>query len=155
MANQIYWEDMQEGSEVTPLPKIATTQMLMKWGGHSNDFNPAHYEDSFAKAQGMDRAYVHGQLKRAWLCQLMTDWIGEEGWLKNLGCQFRAIDYPRFMKTMFEPHDGETWMCKGKVVKKYKTDDGEHCVDCEIWVENGKGEVTTPGTATAVLPLKK
>jgi len=153
MAKQLYWEDVETGGEVTPLPKIPTTQMLVKWAGASGDFNPAHYENAFANSQGLERAYVHGQLKRAWLCQLITDWIGEQGTLRKLSCQFRAVDWPRLMKTMEEPQEGDTWWCKGTVTKKYVEGD-EHFVDCDIWVENAKGEKTTPGKATAVLPSR-
>jgi hypothetical protein len=83
----------------------------------------------------------------------MTDWIGEEGTLRKFSCQYRAMDYPRLMKTMTEPQEGETLYCKGKVTKKYVEGD-EHCVDCIIGVENEKGEVTTPGRATVVLPSR-
>jgi hypothetical protein len=48
---------------------------------------------------------------------------------------------------------GDTLTCKGKVVKKYVEGD-EHCVECEVWVENSKGERTTPGTAVVVLPSR-
>jgi len=33
MAEQLYWEDVKEDSEVTPLAKVATTQMLVRWAG--------------------------------------------------------------------------------------------------------------------------
>ena len=148
---QLYWEDVEVATEVTSLPKVASRQMLVKWAGASGDFNPLHYEDSFAASQGVGSPIVHGQLKRAWLVQLMTDWIGEEGDLKKFSCQFRAMDYPRLMEDMFEPQEGETWWCKGKATKKYVEGD-EHRVDCDIWIENGKGEVTTRGNATAALP---
>ncbi len=151
---QLYYEDVEVGSEVTPLAKVATTQMLVKWAGASGDFNPLHYEDSFAQAMMVGTPIVHGALKRAWLGHLMTDWIGEEGVLKKLSCQYRGMDYPRKMATMYTPHDGETWWCKGKVTDK-RVEAGEHIVECEIWVENGKGEKTTPGKATVVLPSKK
>ncbi len=153
MAEQLYWEDIEVDSEVTPLPKVATTQMLIKWAGASGDFNPLHYDEPFAKVSKVDRPPVHGALKRQWLVQLMTDWIGEKGTLKKFSCQYRSFDYPRMMKTMGEPHEGDTWQCKGKVTKKY-VENGEHLVDCDIRVENGKGEVTTPGTATVSLPSK-
>ncbi len=42
MAKQIYWEDVNEGGEVTPLPKVATRVMLVRWAGASGDFNPLH-----------------------------------------------------------------------------------------------------------------
>lgn len=151
MAKQLYYEDVDVGTEVSPLAKIATTRMLVQWAGASGDRNPLHYDDDFAKAQGISAPIVHGALKRAWLGQLMTDWIGEQGVLRKLSCQYRGMDYPRKMKTMEEPHEGETWWCKGEVPKKY-VEGGEHFVECEIWVENGKGEKTTPGVALVMLP---
>ena len=151
MTKQIYYEDIEVGSEVVPLAKIATTRMLVQWTGASGDFNPLHYEADFAKAQGVGDPIVQGALKRAWLGQLMTDWIGDQGELKKLSCQYRAVDYPRKMKTMTEPHEGETWWCKGKVTRK-SFQDSKHFVECEIWVENGKGEKTTLGSAVVILP---
>ncbi|MFC2041053.1 MaoC/PaaZ C-terminal domain-containing protein [Chloroflexota bacterium] len=153
MAEQLYWEDVEAESEITPLAKVATRRMLVKWAGASGDFNPLHYDDSFAASQGVGKPIVHGALKRQWLVQLMTDWIGEQGTLKKFSCQYRTMDYPRLMKTTAECEEGETWQCKGKVSKKYVEGD-EHYIDCDIWVENGKGEVTTPGKATAILPSR-
>jgi len=153
MSKLLYWEDVKVDSEVTTLPKVATSQMLVKWAGASGDLNPLHYENAFAASSGVGKPIIHGALKRQWLIQLMTDWIGEEGTLKKFSCQYRVMDYPRAMSTMTEAEEGETWQCKGKVTKKY-AEDGEHYVDCNIWVENGKGEVTTPGKATVVLPSK-
>ncbi len=153
MAKQLYYGDVEVGTEVTPLAKIATTQMLVQWAGASGDRNPLHYDDDFAKSQGVGAPIVHGALKRAWLGQLVTDWIGEQGELRKLSCRYRGMDYPRKMKTMEEPHAGETWWCKGNVTKKY-VEGGEHLVECEIWLENGKGEKTTPGAAVVTLPLR-
>ena len=153
MAGPLYYEDVEVGTEVTPLAKIATTQMLVLWAGASGDRNPLHYDDDFAKSQGVGAPIVHGALKRAWLGQLVTDWIGEQGELRKLSCRYRGMDYPRKMKTMEEPQEGETWWCKGKVSKKYE-DGGEHFVECEIWLENGKGDKTTTGTAVVVLPTQ-
>jgi hypothetical protein len=150
---QIYWEDIKEGQEIPTLPKVATSLMLVKWAGASGDFNPHHYETEFAMTQGTGGVIVHGLLKHAWLIQLVTNWMGDEGFMKKFSCQYRGLDFPRKMKTMDQPQDGETWLCKGKIAKKYV--DGEnHCVDLEIGVENGKGQVTTPGTATVVLPTR-
>ena len=67
MAKQIFWEDVNVNDEVTPLPKVATTLMLVKWAGASGDFNPLHYDNAFAAAQGVGSPLVHGALKRQWL----------------------------------------------------------------------------------------
>jgi hypothetical protein len=141
------------GDAVAPLPKIATRQTLVKWAGASGDLNPLHYDEHFAAAEGMGRPIVHGALKRQWLIHLITAWIGEEGVLRKFSCRYRAVDYPRLMKTTNEPEDGETWWCKGKVTKKY-TQDNENYVECDVWVENGKAEITTSGKAMVVLPSR-
>ena len=154
MKRELHWEDVEVGSEIPPLAKVATTQMLVLWAGASGDSNPLHYEDTFAASHGVGKPIVHGQLKRAWLIQLLTDWIGEQGALKKFSCQFRGMDYPRMMKTVVEPEEGETWWCKGIVTKTYAEGD-EYYSDCDIWVENGKGEKTTTGSATIVLPSRR
>ena len=153
MAEQIFWEDINEGDDLPALSKVATTQTLVKWAGASGDFVPLHYDDEFAAASGVGKSIVHGALKRQWLVHLMTDFAGEDGFLKKFSCQYRRMDYPRKMKSLTEPHDGETWQIKGKVTRKYA--DGNDCLaDCDIWVENGEGEKTTPGTATVILPTR-
>jgi len=154
MADQLYWDDIEEGMDIPPLSKIATTQMLVRWAGASGDFNPLHYDNTFTASQGVGTPIIHGALKRQWLIQLMTDWIGVSGTLRKFSCQYRAMDYPRPMKTMGEPEDGETWVCKGTVNKKYAQEDS-HMVDCDIWIENGKGEKTTLGKATVILPCRQ
>jgi hypothetical protein len=154
MAGRLFWEDVDVGAELAGLPKIATTQMLVRYAGTSGDFNPLHYEDTFAKTSGVDRSVVHGQLKKAWLVQLVVDWLGgDPASLKKFSCRFRGVDLPRLMKTMTEPQDGETWICKGKVTKKDVVN-GQHLVHCDVWVENGKGEKTTTGSAVGILPSR-
>ncbi len=153
MKGQLYWEDIEVGLEIPPLAKVPTTQMLVQWAGASGDFNPLHYQDSFAGAQGVGRPIVHGQLKRAWLVQFISRWIGEQGTLTKFACQFRGMDYPRPMKTIVEPEEGETCWCKGKVSKKYVSGE-QHFAECDIWLENSKGEKTTTGSAAFILPSR-
>jgi acyl dehydratase len=96
IAKQLYWEDMEVGIGVPPPSKVATRLMLVKWAGASGDFNPLHYDDSFATSQGVGKPIVHGQLKRVWLVQLLTEWIGEKGKFKNFlpiqRCRRSAFD---------------------------------------------------------------
>lgn len=153
MKEQIYWDDTEEGVEITPLNKVATTQMLVRWAGASGDFNPLHYDLHFTETAGIGRPIVHGALKRQWLIQLVTDWMGDRGTLKKFSCRYRTVDYPRPMKTMTEPEEGETWVCRGQVTRKY-AEGNEHIVECRIWLENGSGETTTSGKATVMLPVK-
>ncbi len=142
MAEQLHWEDVQEGTEITPLAKNATTQQLVRYAGASGDFYQIHYDKDFALGNDLPGQIIHGALKNAWLGQLLGDWVGEKGIIKSYGCSYRGMDIP-----------GDALTCKGSVTKKY-VEDGEHRVACDIWLENSKGDKTTPGTAVVALPLR-
>lgn len=143
MAKQIYWEEIEVGSELPPLVKKPTTQQLVKWAGASGDFYQIHYDKDYALGNQLPGVIIHGALKGSWLGQLLGDWAGEKGKVVKYGCSYRSMDVP-----------GDTLTCKGKVTKKY-SQGKDHLVEAEIWVENGKGEKTTPGTGVVALPTKK
>ena len=88
MTEKLYWEDIEIGTEITPLAKVASTQTLVRWAGASGDFVPIHYDDAFARSQGLPGVAVHGALKRQWLVQLITDWMGDDGTLRKFSCQY-------------------------------------------------------------------
>jgi len=142
MAKEVFWEDVEVGTEVTPLEKNATSQQLVRWAGGSGDFYQIHYDKDFALSNNLPGIIVHGALKSAWLGQMLGDWVGESGTVKKFGCSYRGMDVP-----------DDALTCKGAVTNKY-VEGKEHCVECEIWLENSKGEKTTPGTAVVVLPSK-
>jgi len=142
MAEQLYYEDVAVGSEIVPLVKQPTTRQLVMWAGASGDYSPIHYDKDFAQSRGLPGVIVHGQLIGSFLGQLMTDWIGEQGMLRKLSCSYRGMNYP-----------GEALICQGKVTKKY-VEDGEHYVECSLWVENPKGEKTVSGKAIVILPSR-
>lgn len=142
MANELFWEDIDVGTEITPLEKKPTTQQLVRWAGASGDFYQIHYDKDFALGNNLPGLIVHGALKSAWLGQLLSDWVGDGGTVKSYGCSYRGMDVPNDALT-----------CKGTVTKKYVEGD-ENLAECEIWLENSKGEKTTPGTAVVALPSK-
>ena len=143
MAKQRYFEDVEVGAEIGPLEKNPSTQQLVKYAGASGDFYQIHYDKDFAINAKLPGVILHGALKNAFLGHLMTDFVGEQGWLKKLSVQYRGMDQP-----------GSKVVCRGRVTRKY-VEGGNHIVDCEIWLENAKGEKTTPGSATAILPSRE
>ena len=142
MADQVYWDDVQEGTELPAVVKNPTTQQLVKYAGPSGDYYQIHYDQGFAKNNDLDDVILHGALKNAFLGHLVTKWMGPDGDLKRLACQYRGMDIP-----------GTQVTTKGVVTKKYQ-DKGNNLVDCDIWLVNDKGEKTTPGSATVALPSR-
>lgn len=142
MSEQLYYQDVSVGREVTPLAKHPTTRQLVMWAGAVGDYQPIHYDKDFAQSRGLDSVIVHGQLVGAFLGQLMTNWIGEQGILRKLSCNYKDMNYP-----------GEILTFRGRVTKKY-VEDEEHCVECSLWAENPKREKTASGMAVVVLPSR-
>lgn len=143
MSNQLYFEDVNEGQEIPTIRKDPTTQQLVMYAGASGDYYQIHYDLEFAKSNNLPNVILHGALKNAYLGQIVTDWIGEEGTLKKLTAQYRGMDVP-----------GTPAFVKG-VVKNTKVEDGENLVECEIWLENQEGKRTTPGSAIVSLPSRQ
>ena len=142
MAKQLFWEDVTEGMDLSTLVKNPTTQQLVKYAGASGDYYQIHYDKDYAIDNGLPGPILHGALKNAFLGQLMTDFAGAEGMLRRLSCQYRGMDVP-----------GEPITAKGTVTRKYQEGD-QSLVDCDIWLENSRGEKTTPGSATVALPSR-
>ncbi len=143
MAKQTFYEDVAVGSEVPTLVKHPTPRQLVKWAGASGDYYEIHYDKDFALNNKLPGIIVHGWLHLSFLGQMITDWVGEQGTLVKLGASYRGMLFPH-----------EDLFCKGKVTKKY-VQNGKNLIEAEIWVENPRGERTTPGSATVILPSRR
>jgi acyl dehydratase len=93
-SRQVYFEDVEVGSEIPQLEKEPTTQQLVKYAGASGDYYQIHYDKDFALKNNLPGVIIHGALKNAFLGQLMTDFAGELGWLRKLSVQYRGMDQP-------------------------------------------------------------
>ena len=167
-----YWEDVNEGDELTPIIRgplnmmeviawvigcgspISKTDNLWRridtYGRRAQDpvtkvmlnLELVHMYDTVGKMVGVPAAYDFGVQRVAWLSSLMTNWMGDTGFLWKLRGELR-----RFNIT------GDTQWFRGKVARKY-IDEGKYCVDIECRGVNQRGELTTPGSATVILPSK-
>ena len=140
MSGQPYIEEVEAGQELPELLKRPTTRQLAMYAGASGDFYEIHYDRDFALAQGLPGVILQGALKSAFLGQLVTDWMGPEGSLRELSVRYREIDVP-----------GDTLTCKGTVAG---VDVAAGTVSCTIWIENGAGTKTTTGRAVVALPSR-
>ena len=165
-----YFEDVNVGDELPPIVRgplslMDTMGFLVGCGrGHTHGIvlkaavkhpghffrNPeagggieytgiGHHRESMAKDVGVPGTYDYGPQRSSWLCSLVTNWMGDTAFLKRVRTEMRRFN------TM-----GDSTWCKGKVTKKY-VKDGYALVDLEIWGENQRGELTTPGLATVML----
>jgi acyl dehydratase len=101
-----------------------------------------HWEKEWANQLGIPISYDYGAIREAVLTNLVTNWMGDDGWLWKLSCQHRKFVY-----------QGDTYWVKGRVRDKAMTDAGAE-VRLEIWVQNQWGTITSPGEATVLLPTR-
>lgn len=132
------WEDVREGEEIGGFSlELTPTRMVAQVSG-TQDFYPIHHDRDFARQAGHKDIFINTAFIRGCLCRMLTDWMGDDGFVKSLGFQMRR---PNFV--------GETISVRGRVRKKGT--DGR--VDLELWIENA-GEVTVPATAAVILPVR-
>jgi acyl dehydratase len=172
-----FWEDVDEGDIVGPMVKgpMTVTDMVCWHVGmgmglydvkplalgvanrrriprffHRDDqgvpdvMQRVHWDPEWARNAGNPTTYDYGRMRETWLIHLCTDWMGDDAWLWKLDCQFRRFNYV-----------GDTHWMRGRVVRKFLAAGDRPAVELEIHGENQRGEITTPGHATILLPSRE
>lgn len=101
-----------------------------------------HWEKAWANELGIPVPYDYGGLRETFLTNIVTNWMGDDGWLWKLSCQHRKFVYT-----------GDTYWMKGRVTSK-KQVEGRNEVHLDVWVENQHGTIVSPGTAVVLLPTR-
>ncbi len=101
-----------------------------------------HWDKAWANNLGIPLPYDYGGLRETFLTNIITNWMGDDGWLWKMSCQHRKFVYT-----------GDTYWMKGKVVAK-KQVEGRNEVHLDIWVENQHGTIVSPGNAVVLLPTR-
>lgn len=102
-----------------------------------------HYNKQAAKAMGLPEAYDVGLQRHCWGIHLITNWMGNDGWLKRSYAEYRKFVYL-----------SDVVRLKGKVTKKYIDGEGDYCLEIERHAVNQRGEDVMPGYAIVALPSK-
>ena len=103
-----------------------------------------HYNRAAANACGLPYPYDAAVQRNCWQIHLLTNWMGDHGWLQSCYAEYRKFVY-----------FSDVVRLTGKVVKKYINGEGECCVDIETRAENQRGEDVMPGTARVLLPSRE
>jgi acyl dehydratase len=138
----VYWDDLDVGQEIPTFVRQTDSMHWNRYAAVNDEFVYIHMDADIAKAMAQPDVFGMGNLRLAYLHNLLRAWIGEDGDIKRVGCQYRALNFR-----------GDVLTAHGKITNKY-TENGEHLVDLDVWVENQKGDNTCPGVATVRLPKR-
>jgi acyl dehydratase len=172
-----WWEDVRLGDPLDPLVKgpLTVTDMIcwhVGMGMGMYDVSPlrlgwrnrmrvprfyqrdelgvpdamqrVHWDPQFARRSGNPTTFDYGRMRETWLIHACTDWMGDDAWLWKLRVEFRQFNYV-----------GDAQWITGRIVRKYLADGDRPAVDLELAATNQRGVVTSPATATVLLPSRQ
>lgn len=111
--------------------------------GSSEPIYAVHYNKAAANAMGVAFQYDVGFQRQCWQTQLLTNWCGDQGWVRDCSSEYRGFVYLSDVVTL-----------GGEVTGKSVTSDGEHVVELRTFARNQRGADVMPGAATIALPSR-
>ena len=101
-----------------------------------------HWEPEFALMVGAPGAYDYGPERCSWLTHHLTNWMGDDGFLRAASCKIRRHN-----------PEGDLLFIDGKVVRKY-IEDGCHLIAIEQSARNQDHELSVLGSGVVELPSR-
>lgn len=134
-----------EADRLPELSREIDLQMLVRYAGASGDYNPIHYDEAFARQNGLDGIIGHGMLALAFVGQVITEWIGDSGLVQRLSARFINPCRP-----------GDRLTLTGAVKDRGVDDDGRESIELELRCTNQDGvEIIGNAEATVLSPTTK
>src|ERR1700733_10906616 len=115
------------GDELPPFTRTTGFHNWNRYAAVNDEFVDIHMDDEAGRAAGYPTAFGMGNLQWTYLHSLLRDWIGDEGRIVSLACQFRAANTKGMVVTA---HGRVTGVRDGG---------NETLVDLEIWTDNDSG----------------
>lgn len=139
---QLYWDDVVEGQEVTPIALPASYSMVLLSAIATMDFFPGHHNPDYAKGQGQVGIYVNTMTYQGLIDRVVANWAGPQTFVTR-----RKITMQRSVCA------GDTITGTGKVTRLHLDANGRGLVDLKIDISSQNG-LCCPGVVTAALPRK-
>jgi acyl dehydratase len=137
---QLPFEDVKVGDELPAIELEINLKRLSLQTSGSQDWYPVHFDPAFAQKAGHPDVFMNTGWIQAFLVRLIADWMGDDGFLQRLKFEMRRQHRP-----------GDLVIARGRVVSK---DESASSVALEVWLENEREGIATPGEATVVLPRR-
>jgi acyl dehydratase len=101
-----------------------------------------HWEEEFARQVGVPGAYDYGPERCSWLAHHLTNWMGDDGFLRRLSCKVRRHNPA-----------GDLLVFSARVTAK-SVEGGRRLVEIAQAAHNQDGELSVEGSATVELPSR-
>lgn len=129
------------GDELPPFQRAPDLHHWNRFAAVNDEFVPIHMDDEAGRAAGYPSAFGMGNLLFAYLHNMLRAWMGDDGRIIDVACQFRGANVK-----------GQTITARGTVTA-VRDETAERQVDLEVWIEEQGGTRLAPGTATVVFEM--
>ena len=137
----VRYDDIHVGDRMPEWSRRTSFAEWNRYAAVNDEFVPFHMDDEAGRRAGNEAgAFGMGNLRYAYIVNALHDWIGDAGAVREVGCQYRAINQKE-----------DTLTVVGEVTGK-AVEDGEQRVRLSVNVVNQDGLATCPGHAVIVLP---
>ncbi len=136
----VSFEDIQIGDKLPAWSRKTSFAEWNRYAAVNEEFVPFHMDDEAGRRAGNEQgAFGMGNLRYAYIVNALREWIGDDAIVREVGCQYRAINQKDDVLTV-----------TGEVTAK-KAEDGENRVYLDINVVTQTGAPTCPGHAVVAL----
>ncbi len=126
------------GAAPSPFARTTGVAHWNRYAAVNDEFIDVHMSDDAARRSGQQGIFGMGNLRVAYLHNMLHDWLGGVGDIAAFACQFRKLNFDNDVLTAHAAISG------------VGEEDGLTVADVAIGVTNQDGEETTPGTARVV-----
>jgi hypothetical protein len=131
---------VQPGDTIPPFERTTGFHNWNRYAAVNDEFVDIHMDDGAGQAAGYSGAFGMGNLQWAYLHNMLRDWVGEDGRIVRMACQFRG---PNLRTTIVRARGTVTAVHPG---------DGETLIDLDVWTETEASGKVAVGTATVAVP---
>ena len=136
----MYFEDVDIGDEITPLPMNPTHETIAAYVKACGITEKRFTDEAYARSLGMDGVIAPGNMGLAYLSRMSM--MGSGAVLRKLEVRFRGFVKP-----------GDQLICKGLIVEKHARGSA-NSIECDVFIENENGDRPVAGSATVELPMR-
>ncbi len=131
--------DLSVGTELTPFVRETRMENWNRFAAVMDEFVPHHMDDDDGRKSGMPGAFGMGNLQSSYMHNLLRDWMGDKGRIRNFTIQWHQVNLKNTVVT-----------ARGSITAVEDTADGK-VVSLEMWTEDNNDRKLASGTAKVVL----
>ncbi|MGE9809449.1 hypothetical protein [Janibacter sp. G1551] len=127
---------VETGEVLPPFERETGFANWNRYAAVNDEFVPIHMDDEAGRAAGYPTAFGMGNLQWSYLHNLLRQWMGDDGRIVRLSCQFRGANTKGMVVT-----------AHGRVTAVSEAD-GATTAEVEVWTQDQDGNKLAPGTAS-------